>query len=80
MPEFHLGPGDNPIFPDMHEACAEIVGGAIDAASFVMSAEGRHAFNIAGGLHHAMAGHASGLTSSLSREACAMMRPRGSQK
>lgn len=60
IPEYCLGPGDNPIFPDMHEASSEVVGGTLAAAEFVMSGAQRHAFAIGGGLHHAMANHASG--------------------
>jgi len=60
VPEFCLGPGDNPIFPEMHEASAQVVGGSIDAAELVMAGKDHHAFSIAGGLHHAMRGNASG--------------------
>ena len=60
VPEYCLGPGDNPIFPEMHEASAQVVGGSIDAANFVMRGPDHHAFSIAGGLHHAMRGNASG--------------------
>jgi len=57
---FGLGPGDNPIFPGMHEAAALIAGGTLLGAETV--AEGRldHAFNFAGGLHHALPDRASG--------------------
>ncbi|HLG73698.1 MAG TPA: acetoin utilization protein AcuC [Chloroflexota bacterium] len=60
VPEYCLGPGDNPIFPRMHEASAEVAGGSIDAAEFVMQGGERHAFSIGGGLHHAMRRNASG--------------------
>ncbi len=60
VPEYCLGPGDNPIFPEMHQASAQVVGGSIDAAEFVMQGPDHHAFSIAGGLHHAMRGNASG--------------------
>ncbi|MFI5268680.1 MAG: acetoin utilization protein AcuC, partial [Chloroflexota bacterium] len=60
VPEYCLGPGDNPIFPEMHTASAQVVGGSIDAAEFVMAGSDHHAFSIAGGLHHAMRGNASG--------------------
>src|SRR6266513_2809204 len=45
---------DNPVFPQMHEASALVAGAAVH--------EGRadHAFNPAGGLHHAMREMASG--------------------
>jgi acetoin utilization protein AcuC len=57
---FGLGPGDNPIFPDMHEAAAHVAGATITAAEAVMSGRVEHAFNPAGGLHHAMPERASG--------------------
>lgn len=60
VPEYGLGPGDDPVFPEMHEASAEVAGGSIEAADFVMQGPDHHAFSIAGGLHHAMRGRASG--------------------
>jgi len=60
VPTYCLGPGDNPIFPEMHEASAQVAGGSIDAAEFVMRGRDHHAFSIAGGLHHAMRANASG--------------------
>ncbi len=57
---FGLGTGDNPIFPKMHEAASLLVGGSILAAKLVMEKEVDHAFNIAGGLHHALPAKASG--------------------
>jgi acetoin utilization protein AcuC len=60
IPQYCLGPGDNPIFPRMHEASAQVAGGSIEGADFVMGQPGRHGFAITGGLHHAMRGHASG--------------------
>jgi acetoin utilization protein AcuC len=57
---FGLGPGDNPIFPDMHEAAAHVAGATITAAAAVLSGRVEHAFNPAGGLHHAMPERASG--------------------
>jgi acetoin utilization protein AcuC len=58
--EFGFGPGDNPVFPDMHEAAARVVGASLVAAEAVLSGRAQHAFNPAGGLHHAMAERASG--------------------
>jgi acetoin utilization protein AcuC len=60
VPEYCLGSGDNPIFPGMHVPSAEVAGGSIDAADFVMRGADCHAFSIAGGLHHAMRRNASG--------------------
>ena len=59
-PEYGLGTPDNPVFPGMHEAAARVVGATVDAARAVWADEGRHAVSLAGGLHHAMAGNASG--------------------
>jgi acetoin utilization protein AcuC len=60
VPEYCLGPGDNPIFRGMHAASATVVGGSLEAADFVMEGDNRHAFSIAGGLHHGMRANASG--------------------
>jgi len=51
---------DNPIAPGMHEACAAVVGGSLVAAEAVHTGAALHAFNPAGGLHHAMRDRASG--------------------
>lgn len=55
-----LGTSDNPAVPGMHDVSALIAGGSIAAASKVWNGEVAHAFNHAGGLHHAMADRASG--------------------
>ena len=57
---FGYGPGDNPIFPQMHEASARVAGASLVAAEAVHSGRAEHAFNPAGGLHHAMPDRASG--------------------
>lgn len=57
---YGLGPGDNPSFPGMHEASALIAGGTLDAARAIMRGDVLHAFNPAGGLHHALRERASG--------------------
>jgi acetoin utilization protein AcuC len=57
---FGFGPGDNPIFPNMHEASARVAGASLVAAEAVHSGRAEHAFNPAGGLHHAMPERASG--------------------
>lgn len=57
---YGLGTADNPIFPNMHEASALIVGATVAAAEAVWRGEVRRAVNIAGGLHHAMPARASG--------------------
>jgi acetoin utilization protein AcuC len=58
--EFGFGPGDNPIFERMHEASARVAGCSILAAEAVLTGRAEHAFNPAGGLHHAMPERASG--------------------
>jgi acetoin utilization protein AcuC len=55
-----FGTPDNPVAPGMHDACAAIVGGSLVAAEAVHSGAALHAFNPAGGLHHAMRQRASG--------------------
>lgn len=57
---FGLGTEDNPTFEGMHAAAAHVAGASVEAARRVWSGEVLHAANIAGGLHHAMAGRASG--------------------
>jgi len=57
---FGYGPGDNPIFRDMHEAAALVCGASLEAARHVVEGGVGHAFNAAGGLHHAMPVRASG--------------------
>jgi acetoin utilization protein AcuC len=57
---YGFGPGDNPIFPQMHEASARVAGASLAAAEAVMTGRAQHAFNPAGGLHHAMPERASG--------------------
>jgi acetoin utilization protein AcuC len=58
--QYGFGPGDNPIFPNMHEASARVAGASLVAAEAVSSGRAQHAFNPAGGLHHAMPARASG--------------------
>ena len=59
-PMFGLGTVDNPVFAEMHEASALVVGATVAAASAVWSGVAGHAVNLAGGLHHAMRAGASG--------------------
>jgi acetoin utilization protein AcuC len=58
--EFGLGFGDNPAFAGMHQASLEVCGASVAAARAVWEGKARHAFNPAGGLHHAMRNLASG--------------------
>jgi len=55
-----LGTDDDPVFPGMHDAAARQVMGSVSSALEVWRGEARHAVNLAGGMHHAMADHASG--------------------
>ncbi len=57
---YGLGTSDNPVFAVMHEAAALATGATVQAAQAVWAGTHQHAVNIAGGLHHAMAGRASG--------------------
>lgn len=57
---FGLGTSDNPIFDGMHEASAAVAGASAAAADAVVSDRAEHAFNPAGGLHHARRAEASG--------------------
>lgn len=55
-----LGPGDNPIFPGLWEWSLLSAGASLQCAHLVSVGKVRMAFNIAGGLHHAMSDRASG--------------------
>jgi acetoin utilization protein AcuC len=55
-----LGTEDDPVFAGMHEAAALVTGATLSAARAVLSGAARHGASIAGGLHHAMRGNASG--------------------
>jgi acetoin utilization protein AcuC len=57
---YGLGPGDNPIFPGLYDWSLLGTGATLQAVDFVAKGEGEIAFNIAGGLHHAMRSRASG--------------------
>ena len=59
-PAVGLGTADNPVFAGMHEVSALIAGASVEAARRVWTGESLRAANIAGGLHHAMSGSASG--------------------
>jgi acetoin utilization protein AcuC len=55
-----LGTEDDPVFEGMHDASAHIVGATLEAARMVWQGSVKHAINVSGGLHHAMANSASG--------------------
>ncbi|HOV82118.1 MAG TPA: acetoin utilization protein AcuC [Methanothrix sp.] len=56
---YGLGSDDTPVFPGIYEASRLLAGSSIDAARRI-AAEGCSAFNLGGGLHHAMPSMASG--------------------
>ena len=58
--QFGLGWGDNPIIKGIYEGSLLSSGGSIQAARLIMDEKTKIAFNIAGGLHHAMPDRASG--------------------
>jgi len=58
--EYGLGPGDTPAFPGMHPASMLVCAATIEAARQVWEGDADHAFNPAGGLHHAMPQRAAG--------------------
>ena len=63
VPDLHLyglGTGDNPVFAGVYEWAMSVAGASIDMASEVASGRVGRAFNLSGGLHHAMPGYASG--------------------
>jgi acetoin utilization protein AcuC len=55
-----LGYGDNPLFNGVYEWSLYSAGASVQAAELVSSGKADKAFNICGGLHHAMADKASG--------------------
>ncbi|MBM6616417.1 acetoin utilization protein AcuC [Bacillus suaedaesalsae] len=57
---YGIGTEDTPIFPNMHEASARIVGGTLSAVDAIMSGRALHSLHLGGGLHHGFRGKASG--------------------
>ncbi|WP_402372742.1 acetoin utilization protein AcuC [Isoptericola rhizosphaerae] len=55
-----LGTEDDPIFSGMHEAASRLVSASVDAAEAIWTGAAEHGLNIAGGMHHARRGAASG--------------------
>ncbi|MGQ9523967.1 MAG: acetoin utilization protein AcuC [Armatimonadota bacterium] len=51
---------DNPPFAGMWEACLAYTGASVTAAKLILAGKKQRAFNVAGGLHHAMRERASG--------------------
>ena len=57
---FNFGAGDNPAYPGIYEAAALSTGASLVAAETLIAGDADVAFNISGGLHHAMPNHAYG--------------------
>jgi acetoin utilization protein AcuC len=57
---FGLGSGDNPVFPGLFDWSLLVAGATLECVRQVMDGDRLIAFNIAGGLHHALADRASG--------------------
>jgi acetoin utilization protein AcuC len=57
---YGIGTEDTPVFPNMHEASALLVGGTLSAVDEVMTGKALHALHLGGGLHHGFRGKASG--------------------
>jgi acetoin utilization protein AcuC len=60
QPHVGIGPGDTPVFRNMHDAAAAAVGATCAAVDAVLAGDAPHAYSPAGGLHHAHRDHASG--------------------
>ncbi len=58
--QYGIGTEDTPIFANMHEASALLVGGTLTAVDYVLEGKAEHALNLGGGLHHSFKGKASG--------------------
>src|SRR5271169_1991722 len=58
--KYGIGFGDNPIFEGVFEWSRLVTGASLQAAELVDSGEFPIAFNISGGLHHALASRAAG--------------------
>ncbi|MCB2189102.1 MAG: acetoin utilization protein AcuC [Deltaproteobacteria bacterium] len=57
---YGLGSGDNPVFPGLYDWSALCCGASLAAMRLVSQGGHQVAFNIAGGMHHALAGRAAG--------------------
>lgn len=58
--KYGLGGGDNPVFPGLYDWSLMVTGATLECIRQVTENGRRIAFNIAGGLHHAMRGRAAG--------------------
>ena len=57
---YGLGSGDNPVFPGLYDWSLLVTGATLECIRQVRYENRRIAFNIAGGLHHALSARASG--------------------
>ncbi len=57
---FNFGPGDNPAYPGIYDAAMLSTGASLTAAEMLAAGYADAAFNVSGGLHHAMPDHAYG--------------------
>ena len=58
--EYNIGPGDNPAYEGMYDAALLSTGGSMRCVELLLDEGYDVAFNISGGLHHAMPGYAYG--------------------
>ena len=58
--QYGLGSGDNPVFPGLYDWSLLVTGATLECIRQVRYKNRRIAFNIAGGLHHALPAKASG--------------------
>ena len=58
--QYGLGSGDNPVFPGLYDWSLLVTGATLECIRQVRYENRRIAFNIAGGLHHALSARASG--------------------
>jgi acetoin utilization protein AcuC len=58
--DYGLGSGDNPVFPGVYDWSLMVTGATLESIRQVRENNRQIAFNIAGGLHHAMRSRASG--------------------
>ncbi|MBP1726451.1 MAG: Histone deacetylase/AcuC/AphA family protein, partial [Deltaproteobacteria bacterium] len=57
---YGLGSGDNPVFPGVYDWSLLVTGATVECGRQVVRGGRQIAFNVAGGLHHAMPSRASG--------------------
>ena len=58
--KYGLGSGDNPVFPGLYDWSLLVTGATLECVHQIREEDRKIAFNIGGGLHHAMESRASG--------------------